>query len=684
VVIAVVTVVATAVAEVRPVVLPAVAAALLLGPVAGIRWSDLRLNWQRWLPLAAWPAAFWMAAQPGPTSLTALPLAAVGSFAPGGWWLASALLLLVLSVLAPGLAALAPAELVHLAIGLVVAVGAIAAAERLRQDLRLAAAHDDSELRRQQILFDDRTDEAIRALAPDAMAQRRRDQLDELEKGLQSIVGTVRRALGAHAAFLYLRNDRDLLELRAFDCLVRDIEATAELRPGDGVIGWVFKQAEPFLAAEYQKSISGLTHYRHEVDLRSFLAVPIVDQDCLGVLAVDSLEIQAFGSEEQRQLLEVMADQVVRWLRHWRERSEGAEDQLRWKAFYEAAQDLLQAEAGEHAVRRMLDLIDLVVPSDLALVAEEVEPGTWRIADMQSGYPSGLEPGAMIEGDASWAGWALAQPEIRDVADLSRRTMGRATIADGEDLPAVGSVVCLPFNVGSDLDLRGGGLVLWSLQTGRYGAAVIANLRKLMAPFHLAWGRARAMERLRDQATTDGLTRLANRRTALEHLAAEIERADRTGLPVSVMLLDVDHFKKVNDTHGHGAGDDVLRQVAEALRAVFRTTDRSARLRGRTETGQSAPARYGGEEFLVVMPDTGEREALVAAERARKAIASTRTPLETGGVLKVSASFGVASYIPQSGEPIDRLLQRADEALYAAKDAGRNRVAAAVAFGGNS
>jgi PleD family two-component response regulator len=225
--------------------------------------------------------------------------------------------------------------------------------------------------------------------------------------------------------------------------------------------------------------------------------------------------------------------------------------------------------------------------------------------------------------------------------------MGRATIADGEDLPAVGSVVCLPFNVGSDLDLRGGGLVLWSLQTGRYGAAVIANLRKLMAPFHLAWGRARAMERLRDQATTDGLTRLANRRTALEHLAAEIERADRTGLPVSVMLLDVDHFKKVNDTHGHGAGDDVLRQVAEALRAVFRTTDRSARLRGRTETGQSAPARYGG-------------------------------------VLKVSASFGVASYIPQSGEPIDRLLQRADEALYAAKDAGRNRVAAAVAFGGNS
>lgn len=687
---AILTVVVSVALQWQPIVWPAAVAALLLLPLAGVRPAQLREHRWRWLPLAAWLPAFWLAAQDGAASPAAFAFAAVGVFAPGGWWLSASLLLLVLMVVAPTLAAAAPVEIARLAVGLFVAVGAVAAAERMRRDLALSDMQIESTHRLQQILYDDRTDEAIRALAPDAMLRRQREQADNIAEGLQEMIGVVRRLLTPHAAMLYLRNDRNLLELRAFECAVREVEPIPEIPLGDGLIGLAFKQGEMVRFAEYRKPVSGLTHYYGSVDLRSFLAVPVLEhgglgestnhaEQCIGVLAVDSLEMQAFNSVEHSDLLFVMAGQVARWLQHFRERSEGVEDQLRWKAFYEAAQDLLKAEAGAHAVRRMLDLIELVVPSDLALVAEEVEAGIWRIADMRSSYPCGLTPGMTIDSQAGWAGWALMQPDIREFSDLSRRTTGGAIIAVGEDLPLAGSVVCLPFNVGADLDIQGGGLVLWARQPGRYSAAVIANLTKLMAPFHLAWGRARAMERLHEQATTDGLTRLANRRTALEYLAAEIDRADRSGLPVSVMLLDVDHFKKVNDTHGHGAGDDVLRQVAEALRHVFRTTDLSARLRGRSsDAAKGAPARYGGEEFLVVLPDTAEAAALAAAERARRAVASTRTPLADGGVLKVTASFGVATYAPQSGEPVDRLLHRADEALYAAKAAGRNRVAAAA------
>jgi diguanylate cyclase len=166
---------------------------------------------------------------------------------------------------------------------------------------------------------------------------------------------------------------------------------------------------------------------------------------------------------------------------------------------------------------------------------------------------------------------------------------------------------------------------------------------------------ARVLESRMAEALTDALTKLANRRAFDEEMTRRQSEFQRHGRNVCVIMLDIDHFKRVNDTHGHRAGDEVLRGVARMLRRTFRDMD--------------IPCRYGGEEFAVILPGTTLKEACIAAERARQSIAKEVFYFEGTG-LHVATSVGLAELLP--GESVDTVVQRADEALYASKEAGRN------------
>ncbi|MEA2319455.1 MAG: hypothetical protein QOD44_3644 [Solirubrobacteraceae bacterium] len=171
-------------------------------------------------------------------------------------------------------------------------------------------------------------------------------------------------------------------------------------------------------------------------------------------------------------------------------------------------------------------------------------------------------------------------------------------------------------------------------------------------------------EELGRQAVTDELTGLANHRRLQEILDAEIAKAQRSGLPLCLAILDIDRFKQVNDLHGHPEGDRVLVAVATALQTRARRSDE--------------PARYGGEEFAVVLPATSLDEAYQAAEALRREVQRLRVPLAEGGELRVTASFGVAQLGADAGAGAGAgvkasLIAAADAALYEAKRAGRNR-----------
>jgi diguanylate cyclase (GGDEF)-like protein len=172
-----------------------------------------------------------------------------------------------------------------------------------------------------------------------------------------------------------------------------------------------------------------------------------------------------------------------------------------------------------------------------------------------------------------------------------------------------------------------------------------------------------AEARLQWIAITDELTGLHNRRYLMQRLTAEIKRTTREQRPLACILFDLDHFKRVNDTFGHAAGDRVLQEVAATARRQCRESD--------------ILSRYGGEEFVVVLPGTDRRGARDTAERLRQAIQETSIVLNTGRTLSVSASFGVAvlDWNPGEREDVDMILLKcADDALYQAKAKGRNRV----------
>jgi diguanylate cyclase (GGDEF)-like protein len=173
----------------------------------------------------------------------------------------------------------------------------------------------------------------------------------------------------------------------------------------------------------------------------------------------------------------------------------------------------------------------------------------------------------------------------------------------------------------------------------------------------------RAREQLRLQATQDALTGLWNHAAILDILRREIDRSRREGTPVGVMMADLDHFKHINDTYGHPAGDEVLRQVAQRMRSAVRAYD--------------SIGRYGGEEFLVVAPGSDAANTFQQAERLRAAVCEV-VPIGGGPEIPVTLSLGVSSASEPDEMDWDTLLRAADTALYQAKDAGRDRVEMAL------
>jgi diguanylate cyclase (GGDEF)-like protein len=164
---------------------------------------------------------------------------------------------------------------------------------------------------------------------------------------------------------------------------------------------------------------------------------------------------------------------------------------------------------------------------------------------------------------------------------------------------------------------------------------------------------------LRDQAMTDALTRVWNHGVIVDILVRELDRSRRAGQSVAAIMADIDHFKKINDGHGHLVGDAVLREVARRIRASVRPYD--------------AVGRYGGEEFLVILPGATGANAQKTAERIRTTIAGSEI-LVPGGRVAVTISLGVAATEGNEKTKADQLVSAADGALYRAKKAGRNRV----------
>ena len=214
-------------------------------------------------------------------------------------------------------------------------------------------------------------------------------------------------------------------------------------------------------------------------------------------------------------------------------------------------------------------------------------------------------------------------------------------------------------------------------ETGKYVESTAVSRSGKKIPFHISVSESAAggrsfytvimrdvsqlkayEEDLQALANTDSLTRLFNRRQLYPIMEKEVDRAARKKIPFSVLLIDIDHFKKLNDTHGHAGGDLLLASFADTLRLALRRMD--------------SAFRFGGEEFVILLPETANREAMIPAERFRQRIANSRFPMPDGTQVSITVSVGIAGY--RDGDTIDDVIRHADLAMYAAKNGGRNRV----------
>jgi diguanylate cyclase (GGDEF)-like protein len=261
-------------------------------------------------------------------------------------------------------------------------------------------------------------------------------------------------------------------------------------------------------------------------------------------------------------------------------------------------------------------------------------------------------PDAMMEPSSCW-GLRRGQTHIcKGPSELRCRHYADSALA--------GFHVCLPLTAYGEVL---GQLHVWSDDpAAKDSATTTASMAQTIAEqVALSLSNAKLRQVLRDQSIKDPLTGLYNRRYMEETLARELLRAQRSQKPLSVMVVDLDYFKKVNDTHGHAAGDAVLKGLSQCLQGAVRASDIACRL--------------GGEEFLLILPDCTREDAMHKAEELRARVGSL-TFREAVNAVRVTASFGVASF-PADGSTAALVVDAADAALYQAKRSGRNRAVAA-------
>ena len=454
----------------------------------------------------------------------------------------------------------------------------------------------------------------------------------EVEEMLRGALAVAEAALRPHAVAVFLlAPDGESARLR--ECASQsDKLFRGPLAAKEGALGAVLSTGR---AVRLDHAPDSLSYYEGRAPVGAFLGVPL---GSLGALVVDRAE--PFTDAEQR-VLEALAAEVTRSIEAERllgaVRLEKEEKARFFRALEELNKTTTVAQAAETAVaqaRRMCPALDLCAVT----LAEDRRHRVLA-----------------VDGDAAQA---LRDLSFADNAGLVSNVVKLGAPLPGRPLGAMDRVVIFDHST----VVRGlQALKIFPLRAGETTVGTLTEpaqkeLSMLALQAAEALVRTRLYEHAERLATTDGLTGLLNRRSFNAQLEARLREAQRYRKPLSLLLLDIDHFKKVNDGFGHPAGDAVLRGVARVVQSQARGTD--------------MVARYGGEEMALVLPETDASGARVIAERIRSAVAQARHQTEQGA-LQVTLSIGVATW---PSTDADVLLEHADKALYRAKQGGRNRV----------
>lgn len=394
--------------------------------------------------------------------------------------------------------------------------------------------------------------------------------------------------------------------------------------------------------------------YAEGVEPTAIGAVPLIEDGAVtGILLIDMQPGRTLGDVTLHQLSDA-ADFVLRAIQAERLLLQIDRAKKQQTKLYQAAQALAKARTENEVIRAGVESARRFTSFDFAAVTLYDADRREHEICAASGPDSELLAGATFGDNGSLVSLVV---ETRHSLPYRGEFYGSQQVVFDATLsaPQLSSLLILPLFVHESVL---GTLILGSQTAGMLGEDVRPTLEVLAQQVAVSLANARMVKRLADLATTDGLTGHLNKRALLEVAQQKICSASRFAKPLSVIVGDIDLFKRVNDTFGHDVGDVVIRGFGNVLRRTKRETD--------------AVGRFGGEEFVLVCEETDATGARLLAERIRQELGATVFHTEQGP-LQITCSLGVAT-MPVAGTEWDQLFKAADEALYAAKRGGRNRV----------
>ena len=489
--------------------------------------------------------------------------------------------------------------------------------------------------------------------SPDAEDRLLRSGVDEIHQAVEFALVLLCRTLGLRTALLLgLDTTGTQLHIQELSS-TEDAISSGPFSARDGIFGASLAKGA-LLAIAGPKAGAHVPYYSRKPAIGAVCATPLLDHgNARGLLVVDRESRDPFTPEEE-ETLRSAAHFVRRAIENERVFVQLDRAKVEQGKLYRAANALSAATTEAQVIEACVSGAREFAAFDFAVVTLFDKNTSEHEICAVSGEGAEALVGQRFKHNAGLVSMVVANRHAlpyRGDYDPSRQTVFTRRL----NPPAMPSLLVLPLLVH---ERALGTLVLGSNRRGAFGDSVRPTLEVLASHVAVSLANARMLKRLEELATMDGLTGLFNKRALQEVGIQKIKSAQRFKKPLSLLICDIDHFKRVNDTYGHDMGDLVIKGFADVLKRVKRDTD--------------AVGRFGGEEFVIVCEETDQHGAMLLAERIRSELEATQFHTELGP-LKVTCSLG-ASLFPVAGQSWEALLNATDEALYASKRGGRNRV----------
>ncbi len=479
----------------------------------------------------------------------------------------------------------------------------------------------------------------------------------EREDTFQNLVQVLFKTFDAYSVMLYLYDSLEEKFVEKERLSHSKLLNEFRIQPLEGIFKLLAKAHAPIRVSSRTGYVRGITYYRSGEGVQAAIAIPLRCDGMLeGAVIIDRKEGIPFLDAE----LDV-ATQIAGQLARAIENAEvlHAHFQLREELenFYEAASALNRSLRVDDVVQTLLNSAQNISHFDWGLVVLHGQGARTNRIVAEYGSEGKMWVGRTfaLAPDRGVVSWVIANQMPLYYTDFHERYDKTILFHKQLKVPnQYSSVLILPLQHKGEAV---GALLLTSKQNHFFSKSVRSMLEVVGIQASSSLKNARMVSKLEELATTDGLTGLVNHRTFQERLAEELIRTDRHPASLSLLLLDIDFFKKFNDEYGHPVGDFVLKEIASFLRRMVRKVD--------------TVARYGGEEFAIVLVNTPTKGAKQMADRIVNEVARSRFQHQ-GLTLRVSVSIGVATY-PDHATLREDLIERADRALYESKEQGRNQ-----------